>query len=93
MIKVYSNKFSYNKDTKTFKVKGADVQFGMEYELVNGRTGGSMIFNLSHSTGSEWDPTTKWIYKDMTGNYTLEVGNEQVTPAHAEAYLRAKTRY
>jgi len=90
MIKIFSSKFSYNKDTKTFKVKGGDVQFAMDYELVNLKTGKGMVFTLSHSTGSEWDPTTKWIYKSADKKFTLEVGNEEVTPAHAEAYAKSK---
>ena len=89
MIKIYSNQFSYSKETKTFKVDGRAVQFDSSYELVNSKTGNSMKFNFDHSDGSEWDPKTIWFYKSKEG-FTLEVGNEDVTPAHAEAYLNAK---
>ncbi|MBW3020936.1 hypothetical protein KY334_06575 [Candidatus Woesearchaeota archaeon] len=81
----------YNKDTKTFFIKGGDVQFGTAHEIKNYKTGNSMFFNLDHSTGSEWDPTTKWIYKSKEG-YFLEVGNEEVTPQHANNYLEHKLR-
>jgi len=92
MKTIPSTKFSYNSKTKTFLVNGNDVQFDTTYELENMMTGGRRVFHFDHSTGSEWDPNTKWIYKSTDGEYTLEVGNEDVTPAHAEAYLKAKLR-
>ena len=90
MTTILSTTFSWNRETKTFKVNGNDVPFDTSYKLKNTITNKVMVFEFSHSTGSEWDSATKWIYKN--GDYILEVGNEDVTPAHAEAYLQAKLR-
>ena len=90
-ISIQKDQISYNASNKTFSVSGKRVKFGTTYTLINDLTGNTMDFNLSHSTGSEWEPGTKWVYKNENG-YTLEVGNDDVTPKHAENYLRAKTR-
>jgi len=85
--------FSYNKETKTFTVNGNAVQFATEYTLHNPKTGGQRKFNFSYSTGSEWDPKTRWVYKsDGDEEFTLEVGNQDVTSRQVDAYLQAKTQ-
>jgi len=86
-----SKKHNYNKETKTFTVSGKDVAFGTSYVVKNPKTNGEVTFDLSHSTGSEWDPKTMWVYKSKDG-ITLMVGNDEVTPAHADAYLQAKLK-
>jgi len=57
--------------------------------VLNENTGGAMEFHFDHSTGSEWCPTTKWIYKSKEG-LELHVGNQEVTANQANAYLQAK---
>jgi len=89
LINIQKDQISYNASTKTFSVSGKRVKFGTKYTLVNSLTGNTMDFWLSHSTGSEWEPETKWVYQNEEG-YTLEVGNDDVTSKHAENYLRAK---
>lgn len=90
-IPIHSSKVKYNASTKTFAVGGKGIPFGTKHTLYNELTTLDKQFDFSHSTGSEWDVTTKWIYKSLDG-YTFEVGNEDVTQKHAENYLRAKLR-
>jgi len=79
----------WDKATKTFSIDEKLVRFATSYELLNVATGNSKIFELSHSTGPEWDPSTKWIYK--SGDLTLEVvQDKKLTAKRAEAYLDAK---
>ncbi len=80
----------YNKELNSFVVSGKKVSFGSSYELYNEKTGNKKVFELSHSTGSEWDPNTVWIYKN--GEMKLIVTNDDVTKEHAENYLKAKLR-
>jgi len=91
-IKIYKSNVDYDKSTKTFSVSGNEVpQFGTKHILENEKTGNVAEFDFSHSTGSEWDVDTKWIYKSLSG-FLLEIGNEDVTPQHAQNYLNAKLR-
>jgi len=87
---VSTEKTKFVKETNTFHVNGKDVPFTTEYKLVNPSTKGTMEFSMSHSTGSEWDPKTVWVYKSKCGTYELHVGNEDVTPQHAQNYLNHK---
>ena len=64
----------YNKATKTFHADGNKVIFDTSYVVVNKETNNSMLFNFSHSTGSEWDRNTLWVYKGDNG-ITLELTN------------------
>lgn len=91
-IGIRKNKVAYHKVDKTFTVSGKSVQFGTEHSLLNEKTGVSKEFKLSHSTGSEWDPNTVWVYKSEDG-FLLKVSNEDVTEVHARNYLKAKTGY
>jgi len=90
-IKIYGTSTKYDKSTKTFTVDGRKSKFGTKQTLVNEKTNVSKEFDFSHSTGSEWETDTLWIYKSLDG-YTLQVGNEDVTPQHAQNYLNAKMR-
>lgn len=80
---------SYTKDKNTFTISGKYVPFKTEYSIMNPKTGVSEKFNLSHSTGSEWDPKTVWIYKNQKG-MILNVLNDEVTEANAKTYLNHK---
>ena len=87
--KIYPEHFKHDKQNKKFYVSGKDVHFDTSYILVNPKSGGQMEFSFSHSTGSEWDPNTVWVFKGDLG-YELHVGNEDVTDRQKEAYLQAK---
>ena len=91
-IDIISLKVKYNKENKTFIVSGKLVKFDTSYELFNSETNQAVKFELSHSTGSEWDPKTIWVYKSTNG-FILNVGNDEVTPKHAEHYLNHKLGY
>jgi len=89
-ILLEKDKYNYDKDTKTFTVSERGIPFSMNYKVINSNTGGSMKFDLSHSTGSEFDPDTKWIYK--SDEFTLEVVQDKfLTKLRSERYLKAKT--
>jgi len=90
--RITSKIFSFDKKTKIFKVDGKSVPFDTRYTLVNEKTNKGMDFFLSHSTGSEWDTNTKWVYKNFGEEFTLEIGNEDVTPIHVQNYINAKNR-
>jgi len=91
LIKLEKGKYAYNKDTKTFTMSEKDIPFATTYKVVSPDTGGEMEFSFTHSTGPEFAPDTRWIYK--SGEYTLEVCNDpEVTKQAAAAYLAAKTR-
>ncbi len=84
-------KLSFNKKDNNFSISGKDVKFASQYSIINEKTGKSKDFDLSHSTGSEWDPTTKWIYKTKCG-ITLIVSNDDVTKEQADNYLKSKLK-
>lgn len=93
MVQIYiqKNKVKFDKPTKTFSVKGKGIKFATRYELINQKTGNFTMFDFVEATGSEWDKNTLWKYENSNG-FTLTVGNEDVTQAHADNYLRAKLR-
>ena len=91
-IGIQKNKVNYLKEKNTFIVSGKGVQFGTEHSILNEKTGVSKTFKFSHSTGSEWDPNTVWVYKSEEG-LVLHVTNDDVTPEQARNYLKAKTGY
>jgi len=90
LVSIQKFKIPFNKESKTFSLDGKLVVFKTQYTLVNDKTGNEVIFELSHSTGSEWDEATKWIYKNK--DLTLEVSNHVLKGAE-ERYLKAKTLY
>lgn len=93
VIGIKKNDVIYVKESKTFYVSGSKITngFSTKYKLLNEKTNNVMEFDLSHSDGSEWNPNTNWIYKSLSG-YELRVRNDDVTPQHAENYLKAKMK-
>lgn len=86
---LYNKKIhSYSVDTNTIVISGKDVKFSSSYEIIGEKE--TKVFELSHSTGSEWDPSTIWVYKSECG-MILHVTNDDVTEENAEAYLKSKT--
>jgi len=80
---------TYNKKNSTFTTSGKLILFATSHTIVNTKTKNEVKFDFTHSTGSEWDSDTHWIYKSKCG-YTLRIKNDDVTPQHAENYLQAK---
>ena len=75
---------------KKFYGDGSKIAFDTEYRLFNNDNAKSVVFKLSHSDGSEWDPQTRWFFKADSG---LEFILSNHVPAGAEkAYLNAKLR-
>ena len=93
IISIQQNGITYNNKSKSFYVSGKKVKFATTYSVTNDLTGRTLDFKFDHATGSEWDPETIWVYKSSCGNYTLNVGNDDVTPQQVEDYLRSKTIY
>ena len=91
-MEINLNKVPYNYDplTSTISVSERDVRFATTYEVLS-KKGNKKIFELSHSTGPEFDPKTRWVYKDADG-ILLEVSNDPITTRKlASNYLAAKT--
>lgn len=85
-------KKNYDKETKTFTVSEVGIAFSMNYTLLNPVTGESREFELSHSTGNEFDPDTEWIYKSDDGLTLRVVQDTKLTEMRGENYLTHKTR-
>ena len=90
-ISIQKNNVTYLSEAKTFLVAGTEVKFGTTHILENEKTGNEKTFEFKESTGSEWDKFTVWIYESKDG-FQLHISNNDTTPEHAEAYLKAKTR-
>lgn len=87
-----SKKHTYNKVSKTFQVNEKDTTFATEYSIKNPKSGASVVFKLSHSTGCEWDPNTKWIYKSDCG-LVLEISQDlEITKKREAAYINHKLK-
>lgn len=94
MFIIELNKYSYRYDDsrKTIIISEKGIPFGTSYVVKNPKTNGSKTFNLSHSTGSEFDVKTKWVYKSEDG-ISLEVCNDaEMTKIAAHNYLEAKLK-
>lgn len=92
---IFSNSkyyLGYNKESKTFFANEKDVPFDTSYEIKNPKTGNSMSFDFSHSTGSEWDPNTSWVYVSKSNpEIKFIVSNDaETTKANADSYLNSK---
>jgi len=100
MTTIKFNKKIHNYDplTKTFSVSECDVTFDTQYKVLNPKTGNSMIFEFSHSTGGEYEPDTKWVYKSYVGGadhdvLRLEVCNDpRMVELAKETYLKHKLK-
>ncbi len=91
LINLFTTPYSYNKDTKVFSFSEKDVPFASTYEVLNPQTGNKVSFDLSHSTGPEFHPDTKWVYKNKQSDVTVEVCNDAlITKLRGLAYLDHK---
>ena len=81
----------FDKATSTFHCSEKKVRFDTEYKVINTDTKNFMVFKFTHSTGPEFDPNTKWIYKNDNGEYSLCIANDaEVTRLQAYLYLQHK---
>ena len=84
--------WSFNEVTNSIIVSERDVKFTTEYLVISPRTGNGKTFSFSHSTGPEFDVSTRWVYKSDIGTI-LEVCNDTKMVAEASKnYLNAKLR-
>jgi hypothetical protein len=82
--------WSFNKQTSTILISERDVPFATTYNVISPNTGVGKLFELSHSTGPEFDPKTCWIYKSEDG-LSLSVANDaKMVEVASRNYLRAK---
>ena len=90
---IFNDKTMVFKDN-TFYVNEKDTPaFTTTYKVINPKTGKSAEFELSHSTGSEWDPKTIWIYKNKELGLELHVSQDpNITIKRANNYLHHKTK-
>lgn len=89
-IKISTELLKYNKETNTFVGSEKDIRFATQYNVFNPKTGISRMFDLVNSTGPEFDPNTKWVYKSKE-DVVLEICNDkEITARNAEMYLKAK---
>ena len=93
MTRIDIKSIPYSMNGNVILISERDVKFGTSYEVWNKKTGGSEVFEFSHSTGAEFDPKTIWVYKSTSSNLELHVANDpEMTAKAAEAYLSAKLR-
>lgn len=77
----------------TFFVNERDTRFDTSYDVYNPESGKYVTFDLSHSTGSEWDPKTIWIYKNKKLNLELHISQDpDITNIRANNYLNHKLK-
>lgn len=77
----------------TFHINERDTTFNTRYDILNPKTGKRVTFELSHSTGSEWDPKTIWVYKNTDLGLQLHISQDiNITKLRAESYLKNKLK-
>jgi hypothetical protein len=81
---------TYVKEDNTFYGTEREIPFDTSYKVTNLKTGRSEQFDFVQSTGSEWDPKTRWIYKSPSGISLVISNDEEITALRADAYLKAK---
>ena len=82
----------FDKKTNAFYGNEKDIPFSIVYQIINIISKNSEVFKLSYSTGPEFDPETKWIYKSTTSEIQLVICNDfKITTRNEESYLRHKS--
>lgn len=94
IVDLKKTKWSFGDNTnKTILVSEKDVPFDTSYEVVSSKTGKSKVFNFSHSTGPEFDPSTQWVYTTKGSNVLFVVANDtQITKTRANNYVQSKIK-
>lgn len=89
-IKFNPKRDHYNRETRTFTVSERFVPFDTSYLVFSPKTGASRRFDFVRSTGSEWNPSTRWVYQSKCG-LTLEVtGDPDIREAAQAVYVKKK---
>lgn len=84
-------KHIFNTYFQEFYISGKEVKFATTYKLINPKTGNHRIFCFDHSTGSEWEKDTIWVYKSKDG-IILNLLNDDMTEDRKEHYLKHKLK-
>ena len=94
MTKIYLKHIHWSYKNNTITIcENATPRFDTEYLIISPNTGVGKEFKFTHSTGPEFDPNTKWIYKSED-NILLEVCNDPVmVKKAAAAYLKGKLQH
>ena len=90
MTRVDLNDIKFSVTDKVIRVSEKDIKFDVEYEIISSKTGNAESFRFSHSTGSEWDPTTEWVYVNSGGIEFRVCNDPQITAQLAANYLSSK---
>ena len=77
-------------ENRTIRVSEKEVPFDTEYDVISSKTGDSMKFRFSHSTGPEFDPTTEWVYTSQEGIEFRVCNDPSLTAQNVMTYLKAK---
>ena len=85
-----NNPLTFNRGDKTFYGSEREIPFDTSYEIKNNSTGASEVFNFVESTGSEWDPKTRWIYKNKSDLFLVISNDPEITNMRSESYLKSK---
>lgn len=91
MTRIDLNTISWSFKDNVITISEKDVPFASDYAVVS-PSGGVKEFKFAHSTGSEFDPKTQWIYKSEDGLQLAVCNDAKMVKAAAAAYLKAKTR-
>lgn len=92
IIALTPGNYRYDHISQTIHMSEKGIPFDTEYLVLNPITQNQKQFKFSHSTGPEFQPSTRWVYKNDDG-LTLEIHNDvEITKKAAQAYLEAKTR-
>lgn len=88
-IKFDPKRDRYDRETQTFTVSERWVRFDTSYLVFSPKTGASRRFDFVRSTGSEWNPNTRWVYQSECG-LTLEVTGDPDIREAAQAFYAKK---
>ena len=89
----FNDTCSYTESLKLITVSEKHVtKFDSSYRIWNPITEHGKVFDFTHSTGPEFEPDTKYIYKSEDG-LTLEIVNDPTRcKERKQMYIDAKLR-
>ena len=91
-ISIQNQKLIYNSKTKSFHGIDINFKFDTSYLIVNNKSNIEKKFEFTHSTGSEFDPNTNWVYESKDGYKFIVSQDAELTKKRAEYYLNHKLR-
>jgi predicted membrane metal-binding protein len=89
-VNLSSIQWSFNSQTKSILISEREIPFATTYNVISPKTGVGKVFNFSHSTGPEFDPTTQWIYTSEDGTLLSVSNDPAMVKQAARNYLKAK---